>query len=112
MNPLEDEQPVELWALIQLPQRTCRCGQPRNPRRELSAFEIAAARAQNQVEGQDRVRRRGKNIREKGRGQGHGRGEAYSRNLPSEDQPRRAGLRRELSLKKETQVMNLSIGLE
>ena len=94
LNPLEDEQPVEPWARIQPPVRTRRRGRPRNPRREPSAFEIAAARAQNQVAGQDRVGRRGRNIRGRGRGQGHGRGEAHARNLPREDQPRRAGLRR------------------
>ena len=94
LNPLEDEKPVEPWARIQPPVQTRRRGRPRNPRRELSAFEIAAARAQNQVVGQDRVGRRGRNIREKSRGQGHDRGEAHARNLSREDQPRRAGLRR------------------
>ncbi len=93
LNPLEDEQPVEPLAQIQPPVRTCCRGRPRNPRKEPSAFEIAAARVQNQVVGQDRAGRMGRTIRERGRGQGHGRGKVYARNLPREDQPRRAGLR-------------------
>ncbi len=86
LNPLEDEQPVESWARIQPPVQTRRRGRPRNPRREQSSFEIAAAKAQNQVAGQGWVGRRGRNIRGRGRGQGHGRGEAHARNLPREDQ--------------------------
>ncbi len=92
MNSLEDEQPVESWARIQPPVRTRLRDQPKNPRREASAFEIAAARAQNQVAGQDRVRRRGRNIWERGRGQGHGRGEVNPSNFSREDESHRAGL--------------------
>ncbi len=80
-------------ARIQPPVRTRRRGRPRNPRRKPSAFEIATSRTQNQVAGQDRVGKRGRNIRGRGRGQSHGRGEANARNLPREDQPCRAGLR-------------------
>ncbi len=94
LNPLKDEQPVELWARIQPSIQPRRCGWPRNSRSDPSAFEIAAARARNQVAGQYRVGKRGNNIRGRGRGQGHGRGEANARNLPCEDQPRRAGLQR------------------
>ncbi len=93
LNPLENEQPVEPLARIQPPIRTCRHGRSRNPSRESSAFEIAAARTQNQVAGQDRVWKIDKNIQGRCRGQGHGQGEAYVRNLPCEDQPRRASLR-------------------
>ena len=110
LNPLKDEQPVEPWAQIQPPVRTRRRGRLRNPRGELSAFEIAAARAQNQVAGQDRVGRKVGKIRGRGRGQGHGRGETNARNLPCEDHEPVYDVG--LSLKQETQVMNLSIGLE
>ena len=49
LNPLENEQPVEPLVRIQPPVRTRRRGRPRNPRREPSAFEIAAARVRNEA---------------------------------------------------------------
>ena len=58
-------QPVEPWGWIQPPVRTRTCGRPRNTRREPSAFEIAAARAQNQAAGQEQVKNRGRNIQER-----------------------------------------------
>ena len=94
LNPRKDEQPVEPWARIQPSVRTRRRGRLKNPRRKPFAFEIAAARAQNQVAGQDQVGRKGRNIWGRGKGQGHGQGKAYARNLPREDQSRQAGLQR------------------
>ncbi len=101
LNPLEDEQPVEPWARIQPPVQTRHRGRPRNPRREPSAFEIAAAKAQNQVASQDRVGKRGRYIQERGRGHSHGQGKGHSRNPPCEDQPCRAGLRHRTELEEE-----------
>ena len=85
LNSLKNEKPVGPRAWIQPSVQTRRHSQPKNLITKPSAFEIAAARGWNQVAGQDQVRRMGRNIWERDRGQGHSRGKANVGNLTHED---------------------------